>query len=453
MIWAALGLIGIGFILVLMWPLYRKGSKQPGNAAEARLQIYRDQLHEIDREAEQGLMAPAELDQARIEIQRRMLALDLSAPDDPPVSRKRWQLAVPLAAVVLAGSAALYLQLGAPDAPDEPFAAREQERKDETEIASALDRLKAHLQATPDDAQGWALYARSLRQLERADDAVLAYEQALKTSGGDPELASELGETLIGQANGTVTPRALALFKQAASANPSDPRAGFYKALAKEQSGDRAGALADFKTLAETAPADAPWLTVVDANIADLSQQLGLPIPTPRTPTPRAAPGPSQGDVAAAANMSGEDQQKMIRGMVAKLDQRLKDHPDDPDGWQRLGKAYSVLGEADKSLNAYREAAVRAPTRIELQLDYAHALFGPGAVSTEPPPEFVELMRHILTLDADQPEALWFVGRAEAASGHGKDAVALLTRLLGQLPPDAPVRGTVQKAIEQAKGS
>jgi cytochrome c-type biogenesis protein CcmH len=203
--------------------------------------------------------------------------------------------------------------------------------------------------------------------------------------------------------------------------------------------------------LAQTAPADAPWLTVVNATIADLSQQLGQPVPA-AAPI-RAAPGPSQADMAAAANMSGDDQQKMIRGMVAKLDQRLKDNPDDPDGWQRLGRAYGVLGDKDKSVNAYREAASRAPTRIELQLDYAHALFEPGAASAEPPPAFIEIMRHILTLDANQPEALWFIGRAEAASGHGKDAVALLTRLLAQLPPDAPVRGTVQKAIDQAKGS
>lgn len=451
MIWAELGLIGIGFILVLMWPLYRKATRQTENAGEARLQIYRDQLGEIDREAEQGLMAPAELDQARLEIQRRMLALDIDAAAAPPSGGRRWQLAIPLTLVVLAGSAALYLQLGQPDAPDEPFAARQEEQRDQADFAAALDRLKTHLEAEPDDAAGWALYARSLRQVGQADDAVAAYEHALKASGNDPELASELGETLIGQANGTVTPRAIALFDQAASANPKDPRAAFYKALAKQQAGDRAGALADFKALAQSAPPDAPWLVPVNANIAELSQELGLPVPAapPRT----TAPGPSQADMAAAANMSGGDQQKMIRGMVARLDQRLKDNPDDPDGWQRLGKAYGVLGEADKSLNAYHEAATRAPSRIDYQLDYAHALFGPGAGSGEPPPAFVEVMRHILALDANQPEALWFVGRAEAASGHKKDAVELLTRLLARLPPDAPVRGTVQKVIDQAKGS
>ncbi len=450
MIWAELGLVAIGFILVLMWPLYRRTVRPTENAGEARLQIYRDQLTEIDREAEDGLMAPAELDQARLEIQRRMLALDIGVATATPSSGKRWQLAIPLALVVLAGSAALYLQLGQPDVPDEPFASREQEQRDENEFATALAQLKAHLEATPDDAAAWALYARSLRQLGQTDDAVSAYEQALKTSGNDPELASELGETLIGQANGTVTPRAIALFEQAASANPKDPRAAFYKAMAKEQAGDRAGALADFKTLAQSAPPDAPWLVPVNANIAELSQQLGLPVPAVPTRTP--APGPSQADMAAAANMSGGDQQKMIRSMVARLDQRLKDNPDDPDGWQRLGKAYGVLGEADKSLSAYREAATRAPTRVDYQLDYAHALFGPGAASNDPPPAFVEVMRHILSLDANQPEALWFVGRAEAASGHKQDAIALLTRLLAQLPPDAPVRGTVQKVIDQAKG-
>ena len=47
--------------------------------------------------------------------------------------------------------------------------------------------------------------------------------------------------------------------------------------------------------------------------------------------------------------MSADDRQKMIRSMVQRLADRLAENPDDLAGWQRLAKAYEVLGEAAKA--------------------------------------------------------------------------------------------------------
>jgi cytochrome c-type biogenesis protein CcmH len=73
----------------------------------------------------------------------------------------------------------------------------------------------------------------------------------------------------------------------------------------------------------------------------------------PATPTPK---GPSASQVAAAAEMAPADRNGMIEGMVARLAQKMAENGSDVDGWLRLIRAYSVLGERDKALAAAANA-------------------------------------------------------------------------------------------------
>jgi cytochrome c-type biogenesis protein CcmH len=66
--------------------------------------------------------------------------------------------------------------------------------------------------------------------------------------------------------------------------------------------------------------------------------------------------GPNVGDVAAAAQMAPAERNSMIEGMVARLAQRMAENGSDVDGWLRLIKAYSVLGDRDKALTAAANA-------------------------------------------------------------------------------------------------
>jgi cytochrome c-type biogenesis protein CcmH len=60
--------------------------------------------------------------------------------------------------------------------------------------------------------------------------------------------------------------------------------------------------------------------------------------------------------MAAAAKLSPEERTTMIRGMVARLAARLRQDGSDADGWQRLIRAYMVLGERDKATAALADA-------------------------------------------------------------------------------------------------
>ena len=74
------------------------------------------------------------------------------------------------------------------------------------------------------------------------------------------------------------------------------------------------------------------------------------------------APGPTADDIAAAGVMSEKDRGDMIRNMVARLADRLKENGSDVEGWERLLRAYLVLGEREKAISAADAAKGRLPT-------------------------------------------------------------------------------------------
>jgi cytochrome c-type biogenesis protein CcmH len=82
------------------------------------------------------------------------------------------------------------------------------------------------------------------------------------------------------------------------------------------------------------------------------------PLAPPAAPMAPAAgaPGPSAADIAAAAQMNPDQQNQMIRTMVARLADKLKQDGSDVAGWERLLRAYMVLGDHDKAQAAAADA-------------------------------------------------------------------------------------------------
>ena len=168
----------------------------------------------------------------------------------------------------------------------------------------------------------------------------------------------------------------------------------------------------------------------------------------PASPAPSASGGPSESDVAAAQTMTDEQRSQMIRTMVDKLAARLQQQPDDVDGWRRLARAYGVLGEQDKTVDALSHAAQLAPKDPDLLVSYGNALLALGTPGAEPPAKAIEVMRQALEIDAGRPEALWVVGLADAAQGDKSGASALWGKLLAQLSPGTPQYLEVKRRLD-----
>jgi cytochrome c-type biogenesis protein CcmH len=124
--------------------------------------------------------------------------------------------------------------------------------------------------------------------------------------------------------------------------DPQELKARFYIGLAAEQDGDRAKAAEVWRAMTRNAPADAPWVPRVREALARVGAM------QPGT----TAPGPTADDIATAGAMSEKERGEMIRNMVDRLADRLKENESDVEGWQRLLRAYIVLGERDKAISA-----------------------------------------------------------------------------------------------------
>lgn len=358
-LWLLLAAMTAGALALLLMPLLRKGA-----AAESRsaydLAVYRDQLAEIERDLERGLLGPEEAVAARTEIERRMLAAADSQGERPKErGGDRAITAAVIAAALPLGAFVLYLNLGSPELPGRPFAERQVERSqtvDDPAVQTQVAELVEHLRQDPEDLEAWLALAESYMVLDRHGSAANAYRHAILLAQGRPDVFSAYGESLVHANDGQVTSEARTAFGQALAAAPDEPRARYYLALAEAQAGNQRTALQMWVDLAADSPPDAPWLPILDQHIGAIAEELGIEAAS-IAPVPRVGRGPSPEDMAALEQMSPEDQADMIRTMVERLAAQLEAKPDDPDGWLMLARSYQVLGDPEQARHAFDRAA------------------------------------------------------------------------------------------------
>ncbi|MGE5147130.1 MAG: c-type cytochrome biogenesis protein CcmI, partial [Candidatus Eiseniibacteriota bacterium] len=261
---------------VLVLPLL-KPARDNAVRVDYDVTLYRRQLDEIERDLARGVMAPADVAAARAEIGRRLLAAAEKRERQTPTSPlTRRMVAVVLAALVPLAALALYVNLGAPMLPDQPFAARQNKPGGAAAELAALDariaELDAKVKADPRDLESWSelghLYAAHERYREAADALGRAYE----LSGKAPARAVDFAEALVLADRGVVGAEAKELFGAALAADPRNPRAHFYLGLAKVQTGDARGGLQEWLELEADSPADAPWLATLTQRIAEIAK-------------------------------------------------------------------------------------------------------------------------------------------------------------------------------------
>ncbi len=361
MLWIIFAVMTAGAVIAVLWPL---GRKPRHDRSGSDVVVYRDQLAEIERDREAGLIGEAEAEAARVEVSRRLLAAAETQPAAAAGSvtaQPAWhrQAAVAAAVIVLPAVAlGFYLALGSPGIPDQSAFARVQAPQNGQSIASLVSQVEAHLEQNPNDGRGWEVLAPVYLRMGRFDDAVMAWRKTIALNGDSADREADLGEALVAAANGVVTDEAKAAFQRAVAADQQNPKARYFLGLADEQDGNREAAAATWRALLDHAPPDAPWTNFVRAALARVTGAAPPPAAGaaagPASPAPQAGPSPQ--DVAAASGMSEDERAGMIRGMVQRLADRLHADGGDVDGWLRLVRAYVVLGDRDKAKDAAADA-------------------------------------------------------------------------------------------------
>lgn len=377
--WLIAGAVTLAVAAVLLRAMARAGDDLRA-AAEFDVRVYKDQLAEIERDLTRGTLPPEEADRQRAEVSRRLLEADRAAQGgNAPVRRGGIPVAAAVVAVTLAGAFLAYDRLGAPGYPDLPLSLRLQMSEDlraarpdqataeakapkpeaqpvDPAFADLIDKLRAAVAARPTDVKGLELLASNEARLGNLPAARKAMEQ-LVAAKGDQATADDhaaLAEVMIMAAAGAVTPEAEQALTRALAIDPDNGTARFYSGVLMAQIGRYDMTFRLWEPLLDKGPQDAPWIAPIRAQIEDIAFRAGEKYTLPEA----VMPGPDAGDVAAAAEMSAEDRQAMIEGMVAQLDTRLQSEGGSPEEWARLVNALVQLNRLPDAQAAYDRSKV-----------------------------------------------------------------------------------------------
>lgn len=391
--WVAAGFICIAVAGILLLAA-RRPSEAVSPAAAYDLQVYRDQLAELDRDVARGTLSEDDATRARTEVSRRILEADRSLQGVQRVEgvsgRGTAVIGLGLVAIV-AGAVWLYSVIGAPGYPDLPLGQRiamiedarenrpSQEQAEgqvpdtaapdaDPERAAMVAQLRTMMEQRPDDIEGLTLLAANEAMLGNFRAARRA-QQRLITLVGEAATGRhyiDLAEMMIFAAGGYVSPEAEQALRRGLQLQPRDGTGRYYAGEMYAQQGRPDLALPIWSNLLAESRAEAPWVAPIRAQIADVAFAAGVDLDPAFDAAPR---GPSAEQIASAQGLEAGDQQAMIENMVAGLADRLSNEGGSPQEWAQLITAYGVLGRTNAAQIVHDDAQTvfaDAPEALEI---------------------------------------------------------------------------------------
>ena len=377
------------FILVL-----RSGrAQQDGSASE--VSFYKAQLADVERDAARGIIDPQDAQQMHAEIARRILRLDglQSAAADAAPLKQHMISGLFLALALIGGSHLLYLHLGSASYPNLPqaerieratqllenrpslaeyassFAPQTQARQISEDYSSLVAELRSAIADNPSDLKGLRLLARVEAGLQNYSAASDIQSRVLSQLGAQATADDYLdyAELLILSVGGYVAPEAEIALRTALKQDPKNGGVLYYIGLMFNQNDRPDIAFKLWRDLLLKSPQNAPWIDPIRSQIQEVAFYAGvnnftLPEQLPTTAVTPVAPALSDDTIASAAQLSPKERDNMVKGMVAKLSQRLQDKGGPAEDWARLISAYGVLGDDTAVQNTYQLAVTEFAT-------------------------------------------------------------------------------------------
>lgn len=312
--------------------------------------VYLRQLGELDDLAARGLIGEGELQSARAETGRRLLRA-AQAPAGKPQRTSSPRLITAAAAIPPLLALAGYVLLGAPGYDDQPFARRLASWRAADPRTLDAPRMAAILQSMTAQHPNDPVLFRNLAvaNLAAGDpaDAAQAMRRAVTLAPRDPAMWVALGEALMMQNQNRLDASSTQALNHALRLQPGMPEARYALARGQISGGDLAGGLAAWRAILADLPA-------TDDRRAGLTQEIDTVTRWGGLTPPAQAAGSDTGVNSA------------IRAMVDRLAARLQANPEDPQGWMRLVRAYSVLGDTARRDQALATARARYANRPEV---------------------------------------------------------------------------------------
>lgn len=263
-------LLAVASLFVVL-PLLRGTAKSNHVLRDvANLEIFRDQVAEMDADLHNGLLTPELYEQGKRELQARLLdevkttevGGSLRARGDPPKI-----LAIALVVLLPLASVGLYLKLGNPNAFLPQVAHGTADTLGTLRSEAALKTLEEKLAKNPQDPESWLLLARSYVELERYADAVKAFDKLTKLVPDEAQLWADYADAQA-MANGqSLAGQPAKLLDKALAVDPNNAKALALAGTAAMERGDYPVAIQHWEKLLKLMPKDSEDAKMVEGGI------------------------------------------------------------------------------------------------------------------------------------------------------------------------------------------
>jgi cytochrome c-type biogenesis protein CcmH len=287
------GLVLLALLFALP-PLLRRPKAAAGtDRRQINLDIYREQIGELDRDLAAGTLSREQWQKDRDELSRRMLDDVRTDPEGQSATskgRSRMAPALVIAALFPIAAVLLYTQLGTPGALD-PAAVKPAgsphagQQFSPEQVDQMLVQLAQRMEKDPDNLEGWILLGRSYSALGRFPEASAALQRAVKLKGDDPNLLTDYADALAMASGQTLEGEPIQLIEKALAIDPDHQKALALAGTAAFDRGDFAGAVGRWERLLRTVPPDSEGARSIQASIDDARARAGMP-PAPASKPP-----------------------------------------------------------------------------------------------------------------------------------------------------------------------
>ncbi|MEZ5751306.1 MAG: c-type cytochrome biogenesis protein CcmI [Paracoccaceae bacterium] len=381
----ALLIAAVATVLIVLG-VVRGGRVAAAEAAGKRdIAVYKAQLREIDEDRAKGTVSDEEAERLRTEVARRLLEADKAADRQTAESPRAARGVVIGAAVALPVAAmVLYWQVGIPGYEDMPLVARQVQAQEirearlsqaeletrwnespdrpaapeaEPQYLELMQRLRDAVAQRPNDAQGLRLLAVNEGNLGNFSASAAAWSRLIDLQGPSAPVEDlvAMAESMIIATGGLVSPEADRVLSEVLRRDDRNGSARYYMGLMFAQTGRPDITFRLWRGLLEDSQPDDPWVPAIRGTIEELATVAGVRYTLPPLAA-TGARGPSAADVAAAADMTDEERQQMIGGMVEQLAQRLGSQGGTSQEWARLVSSLVMLGQTDRARGILAEA-------------------------------------------------------------------------------------------------
>jgi cytochrome c-type biogenesis protein CcmH len=268
--WILAAALAAGVLVLVLRPFLFGKRNSSVSRRDANISIYRDQLRELDADLRAGILAQADYERARRELEARLL--EDAASDAPLPAQRGRRLAWTLGAAVPVLALAVYLATGNPGAvlwqPDPHTITNEQ-------LEGMVGKLAARMRERPEDVDGWKLLGRSYSALGRFPEAADAYAKAAVRAPRDAQLLADFADALAMARGQTLQGEPEKLIARALELDPNNLKALALSGTAAFARRDYAAAAATWERMLPLVPADSEDARVIRENVQEARALVG----------------------------------------------------------------------------------------------------------------------------------------------------------------------------------